>query len=919
MASSNPHHRGLQRRRRVQVLFFAIVLGFSLSSAPTTVLADGLVLTVAPLYSIPLTAPKDVFTSASLGGSLTVSLPFSLFGLPWLTPAAGFGYAYSGLTATTGSLSAIEARAGLAARAPATPWLDIAAGLYLHGGYYLLSAPAQSASGFSPGLSAEAGADFLLGQLFSVGLGVQGVYDFGMYAYLRPFLSASVHLLGGGPAQGQAEPSPPQRPAPLSEREQGSSRGAGLVLTVSPLYSLPLGAPKDVLSTESFGGSLSASLPFGLFGASWLTPAVGFGYVYSGLTATTGSLSAIEGQAGLSARIPVVPWMDLATGVFLRGGYYLLNAPSQSTSGFSPGLSLEAGTDFRLGSTISLGLGVQGVYDFGMYGYLRPYLSASVHLLGGTAQGQAEPQPLPSPAPKPAPLVGDTEQKALPAAQDAEALNVTLDGVFPVFYKYYADHAFGSVTISNKGRSPWTDVKVSFSMRQFMDLPSTLPPIPSIPAGQAVKVDLVSLFNDSILSVTEATKISGELVVEYKENGKPARLSNTIALRVYDRNAMTWTDDRRAAAFITAKDPVILSFAKGLAGDVSASRNTAISDRLQVVAGVHEALSIYGVNYVPDPTSIFAGSKAKTEVDFLQFPRQTLEYRAGDCDDLSILYSALLEAVGIESALITVPGHIFIAASLDMAPDDAKARFSRVDELIFKDGKTWLPVEVTIRKGGFLSAWAEGAREWRESSARGLAAFFPVRGAWDLYEPVALPGSATLPPLQNARAVEAVKSVVEAFITSEIAERAARLQADSRKARGASKAINSLGVLYAQYGLYSKARAQFESVLAREEYVPALLNLGHIHRLLGDSDAALRYYDRALKKAPTNPSVLLAEAVINHQMENYGVVKRYYQELKVQDPALADRYAFLDLKGEEGAKAADASGLKTMVEWMEGK
>ena len=33
--------------------------------------------------------------------------------------------------------------------------------------------------------------------------------------------------------------------------------------------------------------------------------------------------------------------------------------------------------------------------------------------------------------------------------------------------------------------------------------------------------------------------------------------------------------------------------------------------------------------------------------------KQTLEYRAGDCDDLSILYSALLESVGVETAFIT--------------------------------------------------------------------------------------------------------------------------------------------------------------------------------------------------------------------------------------------------------------------------
>ena len=260
-----------------------------------------------------------------------------------------------------------------------------------------------------------------------------------------------------------------------------------------------------------------------------------------------------------------------------------------------------------------------------------------------------------------------------------------------------------------------------------------------------------------------------------------------------------------------------------------------------------------------------------------------------------------------------------MAVSLDMAPEEAKTRFGRYDNLIFREGKTWLPIEITLRKGGFLAAWAEGAREWRENFGRGQANFTPVHAAWAQYEPVALPGTSNLPPFQNAKAVEAMKADIVSFVTSEIAERAGKLQADSRKTQGASKAINSLGILYAQYGLYEKARAQFESILSKEEYVPALVNLGNIRKTQGETDAALVFYDRAYKKSPRNASVLLAEAMINHEMENYGAVRKYYQALKEQNPALADRYAFLDLRGEEGAKAADASGLKNLIDWMEGQ
>ncbi len=688
------------------------------------------------------------------------------------------------------------------------------------------------------------------------------------------------------------------------------------VFTASPLYSLPIGAQEGVFTPLSLGGTLSASLPFALFGLSWLTPEVGLGYVYSGLSVTSSSLSALEIQAGLTGRFPMAAWVDLQALLAARLGYYLLSADPQSTNGASPGVEAGLGADFHLTPTFSLGVGAQGVYDFGMYFFVRPYLSASLRIGGGAAQGTAAPRQEAPPA-KPAPLTGENAQKPQPAAMEGDAVEVTVDGVFPVFYKYYENHPFGTVTVSNRGKSRWTDVKVTFSVKQFMDLETTLPVVASIDPGKAVKLDLVTLFNDSILSVTEATKITGELLVEYRENGKTAQLNRSVSLRVYDRNAMTWADDRRAAAFVTAKDPAILTFAKSLAGDVSASRNPAISDKLQVAAAVHEALIIYGVNYVRDPTGIFSGAKGKDEVDFLQFPRQTLEYRAGDCDDLSILYSAFFEAVGIESAFVTVPGHIFVAVSLDMTPEEAKGRFGRFDDLISREGKTWLPIEITMRKGGFLAAWTEGAREWRESSARGQAAFSPVRSAWELYEPVALPGSSNIPPLQNAKAIDAMKADVESFVSSEIAERVARLQADSRKAQSASKAINGLGILYAQYGLYDKAAAQFKSVLSKVEYVPSLVNLGYIYKARGDSEAALAYFDRAFKKAPTSVPVLLAEATINHEMENYGAVRKYYLELKRRDPALADRYAYLDLRGSEGAKAADAAGLRNMIDWVE--
>ena len=97
-------------------------------------------------------------------------------------------------------------------------------------------------------------------------------------------------------------------------------------------------------------------------------------------------------------------------------------------------------------------------------------------------------------------------------------------------------------------------------------------------------------------------------------------------------------------------------------------------------------------------------SKNKFAIDYLQFPGQTLEYKAGDCDDLSILYSALLKSVGIETAFITIPGHIYTAVSLDIPSEKAKRVFRDSKALIFYNNNIQLR-QVILIVSGILLLW----------------------------------------------------------------------------------------------------------------------------------------------------------------------------------------------------------------------
>ena len=82
-------------------------------------------------------------------------------------------------------------------------------------------------------------------------------------------------------------------------------------------------------------------------------------------------------------------------------------------------------------------------------------------------------------------------------------------------------------------------------------------------------------------------------------------------------------------------------------------------------------------------------------------------------------------------------------------------------------------------------------------------------------------------------------------------------------------------------------------------------------------EQALDFYQRAYRKAPSAPDVLLAVARAHYQLEHYGVARSTYTRLKESDPKLAERYAYLDQGGEARVRAADVARTEGLVEWSD--
>jgi tetratricopeptide (TPR) repeat protein len=259
-----------------------------------------------------------------------------------------------------------------------------------------------------------------------------------------------------------------------------------------------------------------------------------------------------------------------------------------------------------------------------------------------------------------------------------------------------------------------------------------------------------------------------------------------------------------------------------------------------------------------------------------------------------------------------------MAVDLETTPDQATHIFLNPGDLIMKDGTTWLPIETTMRKDGFVKAWQEGAREWREGQSKKTAALYSVHEAWQAYQPVVLSGS-TVTAGQNDPKAGAVsfKAELASFIASETGPRVAAIQAEIKKSGSNARLYNKLGVLYARYGLLDKAAEQFDVALKYKNPGSAVYNMGNILFLQGKYSDALTYYNKALSALPTDTTAMLSSAKANAALGKYDVALATYLKLKVLDPALATKYAYLGGGEGDGTRAADAAKTKGDLLWQD--
>ena len=316
-------------------------------------------------------------------------------------------------------------------------------------------------------------------------------------------------------------------------------------------------------------------------------------------------------------------------------------------------------------------------------------------------------------------------------------LDLETQPLFPIFYAHYDNNNFGTVTFTNIEKNAITDVEVSVFIEQFMSVPKVLASFDKIAAGQDFSADLTAFLNESIMNQMQKQMTDAEITITYKSLGQANRYEERFFLQTLTRNSMSWEDDRRAAAFVSAKDGAVQRFARQITLALRDKIDSAPSANYLYANAVFQVLKAYGINYVIDPTSVFSTSDT-VSVDFLQFPYQTLLYHGGDCDDLSILNCSLLEALGIQTAFITIPGHIYMAYDSGLTASQADRVYGK-GKYIVQDDKIWIPFEITVPQDSFELGLKLGIREWNKYSEEHN--LIPIHEAWQEFKPVTVPES----------------------------------------------------------------------------------------------------------------------------------------------------------------------------------
>lgn len=478
-----------------------------------------------------------------------------------------------------------------------------------------------------------------------------------------------------------------------------------------------------------------------------------------------------------------------------------------------------------------------------------------------------------------------------PKRKDVSLISIEKIDLKPVFTaasKFYVTNPVGEISLRNNDEIPFRNVKVSLGLKKYTDYPTEII-VSEIGPGEAKTTQVTLTFNDQIFELTEDTPVQMDIQVSYFEENEEKKVSQNAPITLYSRNSISWNDKARISSFITPKDPPVVEFTRAAIRDqMLLLKGATVGKPLAKAALFYEAINALGVSYAPDPKTPFDQASQKPDLlDYVQFPRETLRRKTGDCDDTTALLASLLESVGVSAALVDMPGHVLLMANTEET--DINVLGLPEERFVNFEGTYWVPIETTKLGQGFLKAWQAGIAKVTSEMGKNSVQFARISNAALTYPPVTLvevDKEGTVYPSEKVGKVfpGLLKDMEMERYQGKLKEINERI-----KLNPANRMLHiELGLIHVEGKNLSEGNKVFVSLLKEDEplevQAAARNNLGNLAYLEGNYKDAKIHYEKAQSLQPDDGGIYVNKARLAWKMGEKESIQPFLEKAKASLP-----------------------------------
>ncbi len=293
-------------------------------------------------------------------------------------------------------------------------------------------------------------------------------------------------------------------------------------------------------------------------------------------------------------------------------------------------------------------------------------------------------------------------------------VEITKD-IFPTVSENYLTSPFAFINAQNISDEV-VEVTPSVKIDGINSEPVQSQPVTILP-GDSAKIPVYIVIPDSYNS--EKPELS---YATFYLNTNIKETDDQVQKPVLINGINAWDGKVSNLRYFVHKDPEF---------SVNYTRTVLSRFKAQLDTVVNVLLSFYKAKLIFDDFAnrIVYTSDPRATAEYVQFPKQTIDLKGGDCDDLSVCYSSLLGSVGIQTAFVDYKSdgdlrHVQIMFNTNLSPEQAKL-ITNNDQKYFirknSEGKDeiWIPVETT-ELSDFTKAWNSGAVKFRTEAIGNL-------------------------------------------------------------------------------------------------------------------------------------------------------------------------------------------------------